>query len=469
MHVCLATPEFPPVSHGGIATYHGHLARILHRAGHRVTVLTVGAEDPEEPFDEARVVRLGASVEKRYVRLEPVFGPEARAAARSAAIGLSMRDWLLAHAEAEEIEVVEAPEFGGAAPFLVAEALPALVVACHGGTGQVQTHTAGSDHSLRDDFLASLELAAVSSADAVLCYGRQNREDWERYLGRTVHYAPPPFLSTEHEPLANRPADGRLLGVAVGRMNNWKGVLETAEALAACRRRGVDLAVLWVGRDQAAPMDGIDSVREHLARTYPELWGTSFLWQEELTPPETRALQAAADFALVPSRWDTFNFTAPEAMSVGTPLVVSTGAGASDLCRDGENALVVPPGDVEALADAMERMADPMLRKRLGQEGRDTVGSDLAPQRVVDGRLPIYVEAVDRHRDRARLGHASSLMNPLVWQWMRTADLTAREAVAGRLPSGLIVREALRRLRRRGPAALVSTVKSRWRLRSPEH
>lgn len=456
MHVCLATPEYAPTFNGGIATYFGHLAGILHQQGHRVTVLTsVAADDTSDDSVGPRIVRIEKDVRRRLAALRPAFGPEVNAVARSAAIGLAMRDWLLANADAAGVDVVEAPEYGGSAAFLVAEHLPPLVVTCHGSTGQVQTHTSSAEREIHHDFLASLELSAAATADAVACYGHGNRAAWEDYLGRRVHYVVPPFLPTPADTTAGSPRRG-LLGIAIGRLNNWKGVLETLEALALCDARGVDVSIRWVGRDQSAPADGLDSVRDHIEATYPRLWGRRFLWEHELSPPAVRAAQAAADFAVVPSRWDTFNFTAPEAMSMGTPLVISSGAGASDLCKDGENALVVPPRDPEALADALSRLTDASLRRRLGEAGRATVQRELAPERVTESRLEVYSEAADRHRKRANLGHARSLMNPFAWQWMRVAELASPPAVTARLPSRLVVREALRRLSRQGPRWVVA-------------
>lgn len=447
MHICLFTPEYPPFFHGGIATYHLHLARILRNAGHRVTVLTSVAAAGRPEDEGIRVVRLDTVVRKRLVHLAPVFGSEAGHVAHSAAFGLAGRDWLLAHAKTDSIDVVEAPEYGGSAAFLVSEALPPLVVTSHGSIGQVQVHSSAIDRALHHDYRASLEVVAMSAADVVACYGRRNVADWETYLGRPVRYVVPPFLPTASADGFQRPTDAATLGLAVGRLADWKGVLELAEALSVVRSRGRDVSILWVGKDQPSASDGAVSVSMELRTRYPDLWGKSFFWREALTPPEVRAAQAGSDFAVVPSRWDTFNFTAPEALSVGTPLIVSTGAGASDICRHGEDALIVPPEDEVALAAALEQMTDPSVRGRLAEAGRATVARELAPERAVASRLEGYAEAISRHRDRTRLRHAPSLMNPFAWHWARMAELSSAPAVTARLPSRLVVWEAARRLR----------------------
>ena len=60
-----------------------------------------------------------------------------------------------------------------------------------------------------------------------------------------------------------------------------------------------------------------------------------------------------------------------QALACGTPLVTADTPAARELLDDGESALLVPPGDPQALADALRRLAaDPGLGRRLGARGR---------------------------------------------------------------------------------------------------
>jgi glycosyltransferase involved in cell wall biosynthesis len=60
-----------------------------------------------------------------------------------------------------------------------------------------------------------------------------------------------------------------------------------------------------------------------------------------------------------------------QALACGTPLVTADTPGARELLVDGESALLVPPGDAQALADALRRLAvDPELARRLSAGGR---------------------------------------------------------------------------------------------------
>jgi glycosyltransferase involved in cell wall biosynthesis len=59
-----------------------------------------------------------------------------------------------------------------------------------------------------------------------------------------------------------------------------------------------------------------------------------------------------------------------QALACGTPLVSADTPAARELLVDGENALLVPPGDAKALAAAVRRLAgDPGLAARIGAGG----------------------------------------------------------------------------------------------------
>jgi glycosyltransferase involved in cell wall biosynthesis len=77
-----------------------------------------------------------------------------------------------------------------------------------------------------------------------------------------------------------------------------------------------------------------------------------------------------------------------EAMSTGLPCIATRVGGVPEWIKDGENGLLIPPGDPEALSRAILTLAaDPLLRRRLGAKARETVH-----ERGDWGRLMVQVE-----------------------------------------------------------------------------
>lgn len=84
---------------------------------------------------------------------------------------------------------------------------------------------------------------------------------------------------------------------------------------------------------------------------------------------------ASADclFGVMPSRFpEPFGTVVCEVMSAGKPVIGTTPGGHTDMIVDGKTGLLVPRGDVQALAHAMQRLIDdPALRARLGAAARE--------------------------------------------------------------------------------------------------
>jgi glycosyltransferase involved in cell wall biosynthesis len=71
-------------------------------------------------------------------------------------------------------------------------------------------------------------------------------------------------------------------------------------------------------------------------------------------------------------------------MASGLPMVMTDIGGASEMIRDGANGYLVPPGDVDALAERLQRLADPAARVAFGRAARENVVSAFTFDRMVD-------------------------------------------------------------------------------------
>jgi glycosyltransferase involved in cell wall biosynthesis len=86
---------------------------------------------------------------------------------------------------------------------------------------------------------------------------------------------------------------------------------------------------------------------------------------------DVRELLAGSDLFVLSSRSEGLPMSVLEAMAAGLPVVATAVGGIPELVVDGETGLLVPPGDPDALADALRRLVDdPELRQRFGAAGR---------------------------------------------------------------------------------------------------
>lgn len=90
---------------------------------------------------------------------------------------------------------------------------------------------------------------------------------------------------------------------------------------------------------------------------------------------------AQTDVLVIPSRfYETYSFVAREALQAGVPVIASALGALPEVVRDGENGRLVPPGDAEALAQALEWVAARLPRLRAG--ARTTQAGPSMPEHV---------------------------------------------------------------------------------------
>lgn len=104
----------------------------------------------------------------------------------------------------------------------------------------------------------------------------------------------------------------------------------------------------------------------------------------------------AADGFVFPSRDEAFGLSLVEAMACGLPAVTTPVGGLADIADPGENALVVEPGDAEALLSALrELVAGGPNVEALGEQARRTVEARFARGPVVEAWKSLLLETVE--------------------------------------------------------------------------
>jgi glycogen synthase len=100
---------------------------------------------------------------------------------------------------------------------------------------------------------------------------------------------------------------------------------------------------------------------------------------------------AAADLLALPSRTDSFGIVFLDAWANGIPVIGANAGGIPGVVSDGIDGLLVPFGDVAALAGALRRLLDdPTLRRRMGQAGREKVLAHYTWETIVASVADVY-------------------------------------------------------------------------------
>lgn len=151
--------------------------------------------------------------------------------------------------------------------------------------------------------------------------------------------------------------------LCASRLAPYKGLDILLMALAQVRVWGHDVRLVLCGRDQ---------MRGGLAQFARALkLEKEVVFAGSLSPARLRRFLDGCLFFALPSRRENFPLALLEAMAAGKPAVAASVGGVPEIVTHGGDGLLVPPGDVKALADAMASLcADAGLRERLGARAR---------------------------------------------------------------------------------------------------
>jgi glycosyltransferase involved in cell wall biosynthesis len=245
-------------------------------------------------------------------------------------------------------------------------------------------------------FLAPVLRRVVRGSDAVTAISHYTADRLRRQVPG-VEPVVIPFGAAVDAP-AQAPAwswDGsrRFSLLFVGRLVERKGVHLLLEALARIDpARRPDLEVVGDGPERARLEARVGEL-ELGARVRLHGFVDEAALQARLAACDAFVLPAVVD-----AKGDTegLGVVLIEAMGYARPVIASAAGGIVDVVRDGENGLLVPPGDAAALARAIVRlMDDPARARALGAEGRRDVAERFAWDAIA-GRLATLYRALPR-------------------------------------------------------------------------
>lgn len=324
MKVLQVYKDVHPTVKGGIERYIHDLSSFLAKRGHDVTVLVAGREGRSSEVSGFRVLEYPCLCRILSNPVSPGLGA------------------MLSEVEAD------------VAHFHVP--LPSAVMARL--LSDSQTPYAVTYHSdiVRQSFLMPLygpflrSFLKRSSRVLVTSPVYRDTSRWLRGLSNT-EVVPIGADLSKFRPDGTKSEDYALF---VGRFRSYKGIGTLLEAW----RRFPERRLVMVG---GGPLEGL--VRKKRAD-----YGLNLVIETDPDDGRLLELYRRASFLVLPStrRSEAFGMVQVEAMACGTPVIsTDLATGVPWVNRNGETGIVVPPGDPEALALAVERLSAPALRSRL--------------------------------------------------------------------------------------------------------
>jgi glycosyltransferase involved in cell wall biosynthesis len=240
----------------------------------------------------------------------------------------------------------------------------------------------------RRSIIPLLERRALRSGHVVVCVSRYSARTLRTrgYLGpdcptRVVHNGCNPF-----DGVGDVPADVEF--VCAARLDKHKGIDVLLRAVALVEGPPPNVDLLGIGpeekplRDLAASLGLAGRVR------FRGLVGRQ----------EVGAFLARATALVLPSLAENFPRAILEGLCVGVPIVTTLAGGIPEAVEDQKEALLVPPGDVAALANALSRLrGDVGLRERL-RAAALARAADFTWERSAEQLEELYVSMLRNHK-----------------------------------------------------------------------
>jgi glycosyltransferase involved in cell wall biosynthesis len=229
--------------------------------------------------------------------------------------------------------------------------------------------------------------------------------EFERQYAQQLRICPPARLEVVHNGIAEtqlsrtRPIDAQPPWIVmVARFAAQKDHRTLLQALSGLLHMQWNLLLVGAGE------------LEHQIVAQAESQGLSH--RMRILPPETnvdRLLMEAQIFVLS-THFEALPISILEAMRAGLPVVATDVGGIRESVRDQETGLLVRPGDVEHLRDALARLiAEPAMRVAMGSAGRALWSQQFTARPMAERTIEVYQRALAQNASRPQLSVGPSL------------------------------------------------------------
>lgn len=218
----------------------------------------------------------------------------------------------------------------------------------------------------------------------------QNEDDAEVFVSlgfnsERIILIPGSGVDTTAFPETAPPKASPIIAVCVSRMLWDKGIGELVAAARILKKEKVDLRIRLVGGTDANPSSiKVDQLTAWHKEGVVEFVGPSNSIAKEYSQ---------AHIAVLPSYREGMPKSLLEAASCARPIVSTDVPGCRDVCRNGENGLLVPPKDAAALAEALAFLSqNEEKRRNFGRASRKLVEAHFSQEKIVEKTLDTYAD-----------------------------------------------------------------------------
>jgi glycosyltransferase involved in cell wall biosynthesis len=342
------------------------------------SIFCVTRWDPQPDYEPALEELAAAGVE--FIGME-----------RHSRLDLAAWRRLAAQAREREIDVLHSHKFGsnfwGA---VIAPATRAKLFVAHEHTWSFE------GKPLRRLADRRLIAARASAFVAVSAEDRRRMIELEKIPAEKVRLIEPgiPALPPVSEPAhVDDLGAGPVIGT-VATMRRQKALDVLIRAAAPLRERFPGLRVLILGGDDPSEPDELPELK----RLTSEL-GLDATVRFLGLQTDVESYLPLFDVAVQSSNFEGSPRSVMEYMAVGLPVVATAVGGVPDIIEDGSTGYLVPRGDHEALAAAIERtISDPAAAKLMGEAGRVRQLAEFTTEKTVGRVESLYEELLGRDR-----------------------------------------------------------------------
>lgn len=402
MNVLFLTQEYPPeTGWGGVGTQKYTNARAMARLGHNVHVLAA-AVPPSPSYDYEQ-----NGVQVHRVRRWKFQVPLVRRLWMNT-LPWTKHQWeymitvraALAHlVNTHAIECIEGVEIWGEGLLYSFQRRAPIVIKLSGPLFMLRELNQ-RPHNLDAKCVERADRFWTERADQLTCSSNSLAQlvSAQYQIERSkIIIVPNPVDTERFFPLSNGDAQKPTV-LFSGRLEVGKGVVALVEAVPEIVRAFPHARFVFVGADKNGMQRKLtESLERAGVAQHVEFAG-------HVTFEKIVSYYQSGTVCVVPSHYESFGNVALEAMACGKPVVASNTGGLTEIVRDGETGLLVPPQDPAALANAIKTvLANPPQAAVWGENGRRRVQTNFSSEVIAKRTLEVYAETSARWKHKRKI------------------------------------------------------------------